>query len=78
MTNFHTYECYDPPSNPVRNHQFGIEIWKVKIDPASATLSIVVRDKDLGATFNNYIGKFQTSASSGPKEVEMQVPMNVP
>ncbi|KAI6027200.1 hypothetical protein EDC04DRAFT_2718308 [Pisolithus marmoratus] len=53
------------------------EIWKVKNVPASATLSVIVRDKDLGAAVDDYIGKFYTSVSPGPKEVEIQGPMNM-
>lgn len=53
------------------------EIWRVKNVPVSATLFVLLRDKDIGATVDDYIGKFYTSVSPGPKEVEIQGPMNM-
>ncbi|KAI6017827.1 hypothetical protein PISMIDRAFT_22876 [Pisolithus microcarpus 441] len=51
------------------------EIWRVRTVPASATLSIVAHDKDLGATVDDYISKCVAgtkrdqvlTSSEGPK-----------
>lgn len=45
--------------------------------PTSATLSVVVRDKDIGAAIDDYIGKFDVGISPGAKGVEIQGPMNM-
>ena len=38
---------------------------------------MVVRDKDIGAAIDDYIGKFDVSISPGAKEVEIHGPMNM-
>ncbi|KIJ63398.1 hypothetical protein HYDPIDRAFT_176087 [Hydnomerulius pinastri MD-312] len=53
------------------------EVWRVKNVPTSATLSVVLRDKDDGAPMDDYIGKFETTVCKGTKEVEVQGPMGL-
>ncbi|KAH7911118.1 hypothetical protein BJ138DRAFT_1007282 [Hygrophoropsis aurantiaca] len=47
------------------------EVWKVKNVPSTACLKVVVRDKDDGSMVDDYIGSFETTVSSGTKEVEI-------
>ncbi|KAF9239077.1 hypothetical protein BU15DRAFT_47014 [Melanogaster broomeanus] len=53
------------------------EIWQVKNVPTSATLSVVLRDKDEGALIDDYIGKFETNIHPGVQDVEIQGPMGL-
>lgn len=52
--------------NPVWN-----ESWNVKNVPSDAVLTVKVLDKDDGSPTDDYIGKFETTISPGPKEVEI-------
>ncbi|TDL18925.1 C2-domain-containing protein [Rickenella mellea] len=47
------------------------EIWNVKNVPDNAVLKVEVLDKDEGAPKDDYIGNFETTLTSGPKEVEI-------
>ncbi|KAF9228957.1 hypothetical protein BS17DRAFT_772815 [Gyrodon lividus] len=53
------------------------EVWQVKNVPTTATLSVVLRDKDEAALIDDYIGKFETTVYPGAKEVEIQRPMGL-
>lgn len=52
--------------NPVWN-----ETWNVRNVPDNAVLKVKVMDKDDGSPTDDYIGKFETTVSPGPKEVEI-------
>lgn len=39
--------------------------------PGNAVLKVEVLDKDEGSINDDYIGKFETTLSQGPKEVEI-------
>lgn len=47
------------------------ELWNVKNVPEYAVLKVEVLDKDEGSPKDDYIGKFETTLSPGPKEVEI-------
>ncbi|KZT19168.1 hypothetical protein NEOLEDRAFT_1159187 [Neolentinus lepideus HHB14362 ss-1] len=51
------------------------ELWKVKNVPVHASLNVQVLDKDDGTPVDDYIGKFSTSVSPGPKEAEIEGPL---
>jgi len=51
------------------------EVWQVKNVPTTATLSVVIRDKNHAALIDNYIGKIETTIYPGAKEAEIRGPI---
>jgi len=51
------------------------EVWQVKNVPTTATLSVVIRDKNHAALIDNYIGRIETTIYPGAKEAEIRGPI---
>ncbi|XP_006458799.1 hypothetical protein AGABI2DRAFT_177010 [Agaricus bisporus var. bisporus H97] len=64
-------------SNVIKNTDMPVwnEVWKIKNVPTTATLQVVVMDKDEGKMTDGYVGEFEMTVDAGAKEVEIQGPM---